>query len=96
MNDVLDPNDSPTAEWIDVMEHGEFIKYIHNAIEWENVLYFTYPYFWDDNTLWDFKKFLYHPDPTHRTFLRSGAARVVLTIRPGFDRALPAGRIGRL
>jgi len=67
------------------MERGEFIKYVHNAIEWENVLYFTYPYFWDDNNLWDLKKFLYHPDPTHRTFLRSGAARVVLTIRPGFE-----------
>ena len=67
------------------MEHGEFIKYVHNAIEWENVLYFTYPYFWDDTALWQFKKFLYHPDPTHRTFLRAGAARVVLTIRPGFE-----------
>ena len=85
VQDVLDPNRLTDAEWLDVMEHGEFIKYIHNAIEWENVLYFTYPYFWDDNKLWDFKKFLYHPDPTHRTFLRSGAARVVLTIRPGFE-----------
>jgi hypothetical protein len=85
VQDVLDPNRLTDSEWIDVMEHGEFIKYLHNAIEWENVLYFTYPYFWDDNKLWDFKKFLYHPDPTHRTFLRSGAARVVLTIRPGFE-----------
>jgi hypothetical protein len=85
VQDVLDPNKLTAAEWLDVMEHGEFIKYIHNAIEWENVLYFTYPYFWDDNKAWDFKKFLYHPDSTHRTFLRSGAARVVLTIRPGFE-----------
>ena len=85
VTDVLDPNRLTDAEWLDVMEHGEFIKYIHNAIEWENVLYFTYPYFWDDNQLWDFKKFLFHPDATHRTFLRSGAARVVLTIRPGFE-----------
>ena len=83
--DVLDPNRLTDAEWLAVMEHGEFIKYVHNAIEWENVLYFTYPYFWDDTALWQFKKFLYHPDPTHRTFLRAGAARVVLTIRPGFE-----------
>jgi hypothetical protein len=82
--DVLDPNRLTDEEWLKVIEHGEFIKYIHNAIEWENVLFFTYPYFWDDNKLWQFKKFLYHPDATHRTFLRSGAARVVLTIRPGF------------
>lgn len=90
VQDVLDPNRLTNAEWLDVMEHGEFIKYIHNAIEWENVLYFTYPYFWDDNRLWDFKKFLYHPDPTQRTFLRSGAARVVLTIRPGFEPSFTA------
>jgi hypothetical protein len=87
VGDVLDPNLLPDAEWLDVMERGEFIKYLHNAIEWENVLYFTYPYFWDDNALWDFKKFLYHPDSTHRQFLRSGAARVVLTIRPGFEQS---------
>ena len=85
VHDVLDPNRLSDAAWLRIMEHGEFIKYIHNAIEWENVLYFTYPYFWDDNRLWDFKKFLYHPDSTHRTFLRAGAARVVLTIRPGFE-----------
>jgi Type II secretion system (T2SS), protein G len=82
---VLDPNRLSELEWLEVMEHGEFIKYLHNAIEWENVLYFTYPYFWDDNKLWEFKKFLHHPDSTHRTFLRAGAARVVLTIRPGFE-----------
>lgn len=85
VQDTLDPNRLSESEWLEVMEYGELIKYLHNAIEWENVLYFTYPYFWDDNKLWDFKKFLYHPDPTHRTFLRSGAARVVLTIRPGFE-----------
>jgi hypothetical protein len=84
-HDLLDPNRLTDAEWLRVMEHGEFIKYVHNAIEWENVLYFTYPYFWDNTSLWNFKKFLYHPDSTHRTFLRSGAARVVLTIRPGFE-----------
>jgi type II secretory pathway pseudopilin PulG len=90
VTDVLDPNQLSPAEWVSVLERGEFIKFIHNAIEWENVLYFTYPYFWDDNALWDFKKFLYHPDSTHRTFLRSGAARVVLTIRPGFEPSFTA------
>lgn len=82
---VLDPNVLSDTQWKDVMEHGEFIKYLHNAVEWENVLYFTYPYFWDDKSLWEFKKFLYHPDPTHRVFLRSGTARVVLTVRPGYE-----------
>ena len=66
-------------------EFGEFIKYINQAIEWENILYFTYPYFWDVPINWDLKKWLQHPDPLHKEFLRSGSARVVLTIRPGFE-----------
>jgi len=76
-----------TAAWQMVMKYGEYIKYIHNAIEWENVLFFPYPYFWDASTRWPFKLFLVHPDPEHRSFLRAGCARVVLTIRPGFEQS---------
>jgi type II secretory pathway pseudopilin PulG len=71
--------------WQAIMQYGEFIKFIHNAVEWENVLFFPYPYFWDAMSRWPFKQFLVHPDPEHRAFLRAGCARVVLTIRPGFE-----------
>ena len=77
---------SPTpANWSRVIQYGEMIKFLQHAIEWENVLYFTYPYFWDAPHNWTFKRFLQHPDLLHREFLRSGSARVVLTIRPGFE-----------
>jgi hypothetical protein len=81
------PTIIPTDEkdWKRVLKYGEFIKFIHQAVEWENMLYFTYPYFWDLPTNWDFKRFLKHPDPRHREFLRAGSARVVLTIRPGYE-----------
>jgi hypothetical protein len=72
-------------EWRRVVEFGEFIKFIHHAIEWENVLFFPYPYFWDTPANWESKLFLDHPDALHRIFLRSGAMRVVLTVRPGFE-----------
>jgi hypothetical protein len=98
--DVLDQylNDPQTAifqsgdnvAWQIVMQYGEYIKYIHNAIEWENVLFFPYPYFWDASSRWPFKLFLVHPDPEHRSFLRAGCARVVLTIRPGFEASFAA------
>ena len=32
------------------------------------------------------KKYMQHPDIMHKTFLKAGAARVVLTIRPGFEK----------
>jgi type II secretory pathway pseudopilin PulG len=73
------------AEWRQVLSQGELIKFLQEAVEWENMLYFLYPYFWSNPTLWEAKKYLDHPDPMHRVFLRAGAARVVLTIRPGFE-----------
>jgi hypothetical protein len=79
------------AIWAYVMSetraHGEIIKFLHQAIEWENMLYFLYPYFWSHPDVWEFKKYLDHPDLMHRAFLKSGSARVVLTIRPGFEKA---------
>lgn len=69
------------------LQYGELIKFLHQAIEWENINYVLYPYFWTypDKKRWDFKQSLYHNDYVHRSFLRAGAARVVLTIRPGFE-----------
>jgi len=78
------------------------IRFIHHALEWENMLYFLYPYFWADpnkeignkvdeeHPYWEFKKYLDHPDPMHRAFLKAGAARVVLPVRPGFEEAFLA------
>ena len=82
---ALDPALMTLADWNTVRKYGEFIKYIQNAIEWENVVFFSYPYWWDLVENWPFKRFLVHPDFDHRTFLRAGCARVVLTIRPGFE-----------
>lgn len=72
--------------WSRALAQGEVITFLHHAIEWENMLYFLYPYFWSHSSRWELKKYLDHPDFMHRTFLRSGSARVVLTIRPGFVR----------
>lgn len=82
---ALNPALMSLAEWNTVRKYGEFIKYLQNAIEWENVLFFSYPYWWDLIENWPFKRFLVHPDFDHRTFLRAGCARVVVTIRPGFE-----------
>jgi type II secretion system protein G len=71
--------------WAKLSALGEVVKFLHQAIEWENMLYFLYPYFWSNVARWDAKKYLDHPDALHRVFLKAGSARVVLTIRPGFE-----------
>lgn len=70
--------------WEKMLDYGEMTRFLHQAIEWENVIYLLYPYFWTDENSWQFRQSLYHDDYVHRTFLRAGAARVVLPIRPGF------------
>jgi hypothetical protein len=76
------------------------IRFLQTAIEWENINYILYPYFWTDTERWDAKQSLYHPDFEHRTFLRAGAARVVLTLRPQFEKAfltfMETGRLDHL
>jgi hypothetical protein len=73
--------------WYPMFMYQEMVKFINEAIEWENVLYFLYSYFWDVPPSWDFVRQLRHSDPTRQAFLRAGSARVVLTVRPGWEEA---------
>ncbi len=86
--------------WTTMFIYQEMVKFIQQAIEWENLLYFAYPYFWDTPTAWDFARTLMHPDPTRQAFLRAGSARVVLTIRSGYEEAFTSfverGELGQV
>lgn len=72
--------------WQPMFLYQEMVKFINQAIEWENVLYFLYSYFWDVPTSWNFIRQLQHPDSTRQAFLRAGSARVVLTVRQGWEK----------
>ncbi|MEU7906227.1 hypothetical protein [Actinoplanes sp. NPDC049118] len=85
------------STWRRTLRYGQLITFLHQAIEWENVAYVLYPYFWSEPTRWADLQGFRHYDPTHAEFLRAGAARVVITIRPGFERAwLHLAATGRL
>ena len=88
--------------WRQIMEYGEYIKYVHSAIDWSNLAYVLYPYFWANTagTSGMDQLYLDHPDPAHRDFLRAGACRVVMPIQPSFESGvlslLDQGRLGTL
>lgn len=75
------------AGWYPMFMYQEMVKFINEAIEWENVLYFLYGYFWDVPPSWDFIRQIRHPDATRQAFLRAGSARVVLPVRRGWEQA---------
>jgi hypothetical protein len=100
LNNLPDPGSLDAASWQQIMEYGEYIKFIETAIDWDNVTVQLYPYFWDTIFHEDEKLFLDHPDPIHREFLRAGAARVILAVQPGFEEQvislLDQGQLGSL
>jgi hypothetical protein len=71
--------------WFHALEFGEWVKFFHQAVEWENLLYFLYPYFWGSEDVGRDKLLFEHSDPEHERFLRAGYARIVLPVRPGFE-----------
>ncbi|SOE87009.1 hypothetical protein SAMN05446935_7555 [Burkholderia sp. YR290] len=94
------PGSLDADTWQQVMEYGEYIKFVQTAIDWDNVMVFLYPYFWDTPAHAAQKLYLDHPDPIHREFLRAGAARVIVAIKPGFEEdvvsLLDQGQLGNL
>lgn len=65
------------------------VKFFEQAFEWNLMSYYFYPFYWAEKDKWEA---LYNindiDDPTFRAFLRSGMARVIITVRPGFEEAV--------
>jgi hypothetical protein len=74
-----------TNQWTVLRQHEDIVRFINQAIEWENVVTFLYSYFWDVPESWAFIRELRHPDAMRQAFLRAGSARVVLTVRKGWE-----------
>jgi len=65
------------------------VKFLEQAFEWDLMSYNFYPFYWAFKEKW---LQLYNVDESDdaifRAFLQSGMARVILTIRPGFEEAV--------
>lgn len=67
---------------------ADYIRFFEQAIEWEQMTYYFYPYFWGRKNHWIDKLGIDDSDQQFADFLRAGAARALLPVRPGFERAL--------
>ncbi|AZB24298.1 carboxypeptidase regulatory-like domain-containing protein [Chryseobacterium bernardetii] len=65
-----------------------FVKFMEQAFEWEIMSYYFYPYYWGNRNNWDKMYQFDDNDPTFRAFMQSGMARVIVTVRPGFEEAV--------
>lgn len=86
--DAYEAGGEPILDIARACENGPWIRFFENAFEWNNLLYVFYPYFWGRKPRWISALHLVDPDPDFAAFLKSGAARVQVPVRPGFERAV--------
>ncbi|MGG5209245.1 hypothetical protein ACQWU4_09860 [Chryseobacterium sp. MIQD13] len=66
-------------------KYTAFVKFMEQAFEWENLSYNLYPYYWGNKQNWLGLYQSEDTDPLFRSFMQSGMARVIVTVRPGFE-----------
>jgi hypothetical protein len=62
-----------------------FIRFFEQAFEWEHMTYLFYPYFWARHDTWYASAIADNPDPLFAEFLKAGAARIVIPVRPQLE-----------
>lgn len=70
-------------------QHAEYVKFFEQAFEWEIMAYTFYPYFYANRWRWDSLLLESNgTDPIFQAFLQSGMARMVVAVRPGFEKTV--------
>lgn len=80
--EAFPPNPTSVKDW------GAMVAFFERAFEWENIMYTYYPYFWGRQAKWGELILVQDTSPQFEAFLKAGAARVVIPVRPGFEGAL--------
>lgn len=90
-NAIEKPSDEQSFPQMDLTNaepQGRYIRFFEQAIEWEQMMYQFYSYFWGRKTRWIQNLNLEDRDPQFSEFLKAGAARVLVPVRPGFENAM--------
>ncbi|MES2662565.1 MAG: hypothetical protein V4629_04595 [Pseudomonadota bacterium] len=78
----------PEINFNEAEAEGKYIRFFEQAFEWEQMMYFFYPYYWGRKSNWLKRALMQDVDPLFAEFIKAGAARVVLSVRPGFEKAV--------
>ena len=78
------PDVTPDIDITAALQAASAIQFLEQCLEWANLSWVAYPYFWADRTRWSELMDLETVDPELGRFLRAGSIRVVVPARPGF------------
>ena len=68
--------------------YASFVKFIEQSFDWSNMSYNFYPFYWGERQDWKQLYQFENNDPLFRSFMQAGMARVVVTVKPGFENAV--------
>jgi hypothetical protein len=84
LTDIQVDYDNPNLE-----SYAAKVKFFEQAFEWGLMSYNFYPLYWNSKNKWsESYNVTEFNDPIFRAFLQSGMARVIVTVRPGFEEAV--------
>jgi hypothetical protein len=91
--DAMLPPGDPPPPWqrysiAKARDAAPVIQFLEQGLEWGNLTYVPYPYYWARGSEWDDLSGIEAADPTFGAFLRAGSVRVVVPARPGFELAI--------
>lgn len=72
----------------DLDQYTALAKFMEQAFEWEIMDYTFYPYYWANRQQWKEMYITDSVDPLFRSFLQAGMARIIVTVKPGFEDAV--------
>lgn len=72
----------------DMDNYTSFVKFMEQAFDWNIMSYNFYPFYWGNANDWDDLYQYDSNDPLFRSFMQAGMARVVVTVKPGFEEAV--------
>jgi hypothetical protein len=68
--------------------YASLAKFIEDAFEWDTMGYSFLPFYWGDRNLWQSMYQQEVGDSLFRSFLQAGFAKVIISVRPGFEQAV--------
>lgn len=69
-------------------QYAEFIKFFETAFHWEIFSYIFYPYYYNAKCQWSELLQTKNDDPIFEAFLQSGMAKILVPVRPQFEKAV--------
>ncbi len=66
-------------------KYASSVKFLEQAFEWSIMSYIFYPFYWAGSEKWTRLYNFDNEDKLFKSFLQAGMARVIVTVRPGFE-----------